>query len=46
MLRPPHSLNLTIVLISEYYKLFSRSLCNFLQSPVTSSLLGRNICIK
>jgi hypothetical protein len=29
--------------IFEEYKLWSCSLCNFLQSPVTSSLLGPNI---
>jgi hypothetical protein len=29
--------------LGEEYRLFSSSLCNFLHSPVTSSLLGPNM---
>jgi hypothetical protein len=34
---------LCLVISSDYYKLWSCPLCNFLHSPVTSSLLGPNI---
>jgi hypothetical protein len=49
MPRPPHSpwLDLTCLMISENeYKLWSSSLCNFLHSPATSSLLGPNILLR
>jgi hypothetical protein len=40
-------LDLTCLMISEdEYKLRSSSLCNFLHSPVTSSLLGPNILLR
>jgi hypothetical protein len=31
--------------LGEDYKSFSSSLCNLLKSPVTSSILGRNILL-
>ena len=34
-----------LILLGEEYRLFSSSLCNFLHSPVTSSLLGPNILL-
>ena len=34
---------ITRTILGEEYKSFSSSLCNLLHSPVTSSLLGRNI---
>ena len=34
---------ITRTILGEEYKSFSSSLCNFLHSPVTSSLLGPNI---
>jgi len=34
---------ITHTILSEEYRLFSSSLCHFLHSPVTSSLLGTNI---
>ena len=34
---------ITRTILGEQYKSFSSSLCNLLHSPVTSSLLGRNI---
>jgi hypothetical protein len=49
MPRPPHSpwLDLICLMISgDEYKLCSSSLCNFLHSPVTSSLLGPNILLR
>jgi hypothetical protein len=33
----------TVLILSKEYKLWSSSLCSFLQPPVTSSLLGQNI---
>jgi len=36
---------ITRTILGEVYRLFSSSLCNFLHSPATSSLLGTNILI-
>ena len=36
---------ITVTILGEEYKSFSSSLCNFLLSPVTSSLLGPNILL-
>ena len=36
---------ITRTILGEVYRLFSSSLCNFLHSPVTSSLLGSNILL-
>ena len=36
---------ITRTILGEEYKSFSSSLCNFLHSPVTSSLLGPNILL-
>jgi len=36
---------ITRTILGEEYRLFSSSLCNFLHSPVTSSLLGPNILL-
>jgi hypothetical protein len=38
-------LDLIILIMFREYKLWSSSLCNFLQSPVTSSLFGPNILL-
>jgi hypothetical protein len=34
-----------LIIVAEEYKLWSSSLCSFLQSPVTSSLFGPNILL-
>jgi hypothetical protein len=34
-----------LIILGEKYKLWSSSLCNFLQPPITSSLLGLNILL-
>jgi len=36
---------ITRTILGEEYRLFSSSLCNFLHSPVTSSLVGPNILL-
>ena len=36
---------ITLTILGEEYRLLSSSLCNFLHSPVTSSLLGPNILL-
>ena len=40
-----HPDSITRTILCEQYKSFSSSLCSFLQSPVTSSLLGANYLI-
>src|SRR5215471_7200925 len=45
---PTHLIRLdltTCTILGEEYRSFSSSLCNFLHSPVTSSLLGPNILL-
>jgi hypothetical protein len=37
--------NLILIILSEEYKLWSSSLCSFLQLPVTSSLFSPNILL-
>jgi hypothetical protein len=36
---------IVIIILEEEYKLWSSSLCSFLQPPVTSSLFGPNILL-
>ena len=36
---------ITLTILGEEYRSFSSSLCNFLHSPITSSLLGPNILL-
>jgi len=48
-MRAIHSVNIilphskTLIILGEKYLLWSFSLCNLLQNPATSSLLGQNI---
>jgi hypothetical protein len=36
---------ISLIIFGEYYKLYSSSLCSFLQPPIISSLLGPNILL-
>ena len=42
---PAHLILLDFITHTKQYKSFSSSLCNLLHSPVTSSLLGPNMCL-
>jgi uncharacterized membrane protein len=42
---PAHLDLICLMIFGEQFKLWSSSLCNFLHSPVTSSLLGPNILL-
>jgi len=45
MPRPPHSPRIITRIIFGEYRSLSSSLCSFLHSPVTSSILGPNILL-